>query len=111
MRDHPGASLLLSGRARVSRHPCRCAGSGRPSLSPIEAPFDCQTSVGLAQRSERRADMGTNRPNPESAAELLARWRASGRDVNAAQAAAVIAAHALEWANAAQEAASETEKA
>jgi len=55
--------------------------------------------------------MGTNRPNPESAAELLARWRASGRDVNAAQAAAVIAAHALEWANAAQEAASETEKA
>ena len=55
--------------------------------------------------------MSTRRPDPESAAELLARWRESGRDVSAAEAAALIAGQALESARAAEAAAIETEVA
>ena len=55
--------------------------------------------------------MSTRRPDPDSAAELLARWRESGRDVSAAEAAAIIAAQALESARAAEMAAIETEVA
>jgi hypothetical protein len=47
----------------------------------------------------------------ESAAELLAEWRAAGRDTVAAHAAAKVAELALEAATAAEEAANEVEAA
>jgi hypothetical protein len=42
---------------------------------------------------------------PERLSELMAEWRAAGRDVKAAEAAATIADHALEAARAAEESA------
>ena len=55
--------------------------------------------------------MSKRRPDPDSAAELLATWREAGRDVTAAEAAARVASQALESAHAAEAAADETEVA
>lgn len=49
--------------------------------------------------------------NPETAAELLAGWRAASRDTAAAEAAAKVASLALQAAKAADDAATETETA
>jgi hypothetical protein len=53
----------------------------------------------------------TDHPEAKSTADLLAEWRAAGRDTVAARAAANVAAAALEAAAAAEEAASQVEAA
>jgi hypothetical protein len=60
---------------------------------------------------EEEAHLSKRQPDPESASELLADWRAAGRDVSAAETASQAASLALASAHAAETAAVETEAA